>query len=94
MDLIHHFFLQKPLFLIPAVPSAWTKAPAGTIASGGTMTSRPMPVHNFGMEAVVEMITVTKQKMNARRIVFYSEQVPFVHFKHQMVTFPYYLFSK
>lgn len=42
------------------------------------MTSRPMPVHSSGMEAVVEMTTVTKQKMNARGLVFSQEQVNFI----------------
>ena len=60
--------------------SAWPKVTAETIVSAGTMTSRPMPVHSFGMEAVVEMTTVMKQKMSARRLVFYSEQVMFVDF--------------
>lgn len=66
--------------LIPAVTSAWTKAPAESIPSTGTMISRPMPVHSFGMEAAVEMTTVTKQRMNARRLAFNSEEVTFVDF--------------
>lgn len=65
---------------MPAVTSAWTKAAVEATASAGTMTSRPTPVHSFGMEAVVEMTTDTKQKMNARRLAFYSEQVTFVDF--------------
>lgn len=75
------FPLQRPLVLIPAVTSAWTKAPAETISYAGIMTSRPMLVHSSGTEAVVEMATVTKQKMNARRLAFCSEQVKSVDFK-------------
>lgn len=72
--------------MIPAVTSAWTKAPAETIASTGTMTSRPIPVHSFGTEAVVEMTTVMKQRMNARRPVLYTEQVTLVDFQQQICT--------
>lgn len=82
------FLLQKPL-LIPAVTSAWTKAPAETIAFTGTTTSRPMPVHSFGMEAVMEMTTVTKQRMNARRLAFYSEQVTFKNFNSKCAHSPF-----
>lgn len=32
-------------------------------------------MHSFGMEAVKEMRTVMKQRTNARRLVFYPEQV-------------------
>lgn len=75
---------------MPAVISAWTKAAAETIASAGIMTSRPTPVPSFGMEAVVEMTTDTEQKMNARRLVFYSEQVTFLDFQQKMCTFSLY----
>lgn len=74
------FLLQRCLLLILDVASTWTRAPVETIASAGTMTNRPMPVHSFGMEAVVEMTTVMKQKRNARGLVFNSEQVIFVYF--------------
>lgn len=40
-----------------------------------------MLVHSSGTEAVVEMATVTKQKMNARRLAFCSEEVKSVDFK-------------
>lgn len=60
---------QKLLPLILAVTWAWIKAPVETTTSTGTMTSRPTPAHSFGTEAVEEMITVMKQKMNARRLV-------------------------
>lgn len=60
---------QKSLFLIPAVISPWTKAPAGTILSAGTMTSRPTLVPSFGMEAVVGMKTGLEQRVNARKHV-------------------------
>lgn len=78
--------------MIPAVTSAWTKAPAETIASTGTMTSRPIPVHSFGTEAVVEMTTVIKQRMNARRLVLYTEQVTLVDFQQQICTLFYFYF--
>lgn len=73
--------LQRHLFLILDVASYWTRAPVETIAFAGTMTSRPMPVHSFGMEAAVEMTTAMKQKMNARRLVFNSE-VSFVDYSY------------
>lgn len=38
------------------------------------MTNRPMPVHSFGMEAVKEMVTATRQKTSARKLVFYLAQ--------------------
>ena len=66
--------------MILAVTSAWTKAPAEATASTGTTTSRPTPVHSSGTEAVLETKTVSKQKMNARRLVLYPEQVPFFFF--------------
>lgn len=40
-----------------------------------------MLVHSSGTEAVMEMATVTKLKMNARRLAFCSEQVKSVDFK-------------
>lgn len=61
--------------MIPAVTSPWTQAPAEFILSTGTMTGKPIPVLSFGMEAVAEMTTVIKLPINARRLVFYIEQV-------------------
>ena len=74
------FLLQRLLLLILAVTSAWTKAPAEATASTGTMTSRLIPVHSSGTEAVLEMTTVSKQKKNARRLALYPEQVTFFFF--------------
>lgn len=42
-------------------------------------------MHSFGTEAVVEMTTVMKQRMNARRPVL-PEQVTLVDFQQQICT--------